>query len=269
MAITATLGARQSLGKYRAVDEYIIRGTDDKAAAISAMLGVAPATSDGLTLVDYDVEWEGPGLFRGNAHYATPEIAQSDTGETTLAFDLSGEQIHRTHSIGGAPIAVYVASGETAPATFGAIGVNGDSIEGVDVISPGMAFEVTYYKSIENVTWSYIQAVHALVGTTNNASVSLTASGISMTFATRELLLVGASAAPRGEKDWEFKLRFVARPNVTGLTIGDITGINKKGHEYLWVRYEDETDDTAKSVVKKAVAAYVEQVYPDGDYSVL
>ena len=56
-------------------------------------------------------------------------------------------------------------------------------------------------------------------------------------------------------------------PNKTGLTVGDITDIDKKGWEYMWVRYADAEDATAKAIVKKPVAVYVEKVYEEGDFS--
>jgi hypothetical protein len=49
--------------------------------------------------------------------------------------------------------------------------------------------------------------------------------------------------------------------------MGDITGIDKKGWEYLWVRYQDAED--ADVLVKQPAAVYVEQVYPYGDFSLL
>ena len=51
--------------------------------------------------------------------------------------------------------------------------------------------------------------------------------------------------------------------------IGDIGPINKKGWEYLWVRYEDEEDTDANALVKRPVAAYIEKVYRDGNFSAL
>ena len=56
---------------------------------------------------------------------------------------------------------------------------------------------------------------------------------------------------------------------MTNLTIGDITGVDKKGWEYLWVRYTDSVNDTAKALVKKPIAAYVERVYEYGDFGLL
>ena len=39
------------------------------------------------------------------------------------------------------------------------------------------------------------------------------------------------------------------------------------GDMYLGVRYADAEDAAAKVLVKKPVAAYVEKVYPDGDFA--
>lgn len=49
--------------------------------------------------------------------------------------------------------------------------------------------------------------------------------------------------------------------------MGNITGISKKGWEYLWVRYVDAEDAAAKAFVKKPQAVYVERVYEEGDFS--
>ncbi|MBC7077795.1 MAG: hypothetical protein H5T92_05745 [Synergistales bacterium] len=83
------------------------------------------------------------------------------------------------------------------------------------------------------------------------------------------MLFLGASGSKRGEEDWEITFRFAASPNATGLTVGEITGIAKKGWEYLWVRYADDVDDDAKVLVKRPIAVYVEQVYQYGDFSQL
>ncbi len=82
-----------------------------------------------------------------------------------------------------------------------------------------------------------------------------------------EVLFLGASGSKRGSDDWEITFRFAASPNKTGLTVGDIVNINKKGWEYMWVRYADAEDAVAKAIVKKPVAVYVEKVYEDGDFS--
>lgn len=84
-----------------------------------------------------------------------------------------------------------------------------------------------------------------------------------------ECLFLGAAGSKRGDEDWEITFRFAGSPNVTGLSVGPITGISKKGWEYLWVRYADVEDDNAKALVKRPVAAYVEQVYDAGNFGAL
>ena len=69
------------------------------------------------------------------------------------------------------------------------------------------------------------------------------------------------------DDDWEITYRFAASPNKTGLTVGDIGGISKKGWEYMWVRYADDVDDTAMALIKKPVAVYIEKVYDDAAFS--
>jgi hypothetical protein len=99
----------------------------------------------------------------------------------------------------------------------------------------------------------------SLTGKTNNASFA--------TFAEGELLFLGAdfSAASGGEVSITYK--FVASPNRTGLTVGPITGIAKKGHEYLWVLYRP--NQSGNFLVKVPVAVYVHKVYESGDFTLL
>jgi hypothetical protein len=84
-----------------------------------------------------------------------------------------------------------------------------------------------------------------------------------------ERLFLGASGSQRGTENWETTFRFAGSPNRTGIQIGSITGIAKKGWEYLWVRYADESDESARAFVKKPVGAYVERAYEEGDFSAL
>ena len=80
----------------------------------------------------------------------------------------------------------------------------------------------------------------------------------------------GRFRSQRGpDEDWEITFKFAGSPNRTGITVGPITGIAKKGWEYLWVRYADAEDPASNTLVKQPVAAYVEKVYEDGSFSSL
>jgi len=80
---------------------------------------------------------------------------------------------------------------------------------------------------------------------------------------------LGASGSKRGSDDWEIAYKFAASPNRTGITVGDIGGISKKGWEYPWVRYADSEDAAPKAIVKKPIAVYVEKVHEEGNFASL
>jgi hypothetical protein len=87
-----------------------------------------------------------------------------------------------------------------------------------------------------------------------------------------ECLFLGASGAQRGGGDWEINFQFAGSQNIgpnPGLKVGDITGIAKWGWEHLWARYVDVVDEETNTLVKRATAAYVEQVYFPGNFAAL
>jgi len=111
------------------------------------------------------------------------------------------------------------------------------------------------------VTQAYKGTLFRLTGKVNSGSWK--------GFNEGEVLFLGASGSRRGtnaDSDWEITFRFAASPNVTGLSVGSINGIAKKGWEYLWVRYADQEDTSANTIVKRPVAAYVERVYDEGNF---
>jgi hypothetical protein len=83
-------------------------------------------------------------------------------------------------------------------------------------------------------------------------------------------LFLGASGtqqwdSQKGDGPWNLSYKFIASPNATGLTVGEISDISKKGHEYLWVLYEDDVSDD--TLLKKPKAVYVNQVYKTASFA--
>lgn len=251
--------SRQSVeGESPAVDLiYIVRGTDDDLAAKSALLDASPVLYDGLVRQSLSIERVAEDIWEGTVRYGLLQPPQ--TGDSTYQFDTGGGTQHITQSI--QTVGRYAPAGKMAPDFRGAIGVTHDSVEGVDITIPVYSFSETHYIAADQVTGAYKATLFALTGKVNNASFR--------GFAAGEVLFLGASGSKRGEEDWEITFRFAASPNATGLTVGEITGIAKKGWEYLWVRYADDVDDDAKVLVKRPIAVYVEQVYQYGDFSQL
>ena len=131
----------------------------------------------------------------------------------------------------------------SAPDFGGAIEVDNEgNVNGVDVTMPVLNFTET----------------HTMAGTR-----------VSTSYSAGEVLFLGASGTKRSRKataPWEITYRFAVSPNKAGFRVGDIQVNRKCGWDYLWVRYADKVAEGGRNVVKKPVAAYVEQVYPEGDF---
>ncbi|MEX2373924.1 MAG: hypothetical protein WD800_09005, partial [Dehalococcoidia bacterium] len=219
---------------------YLVRGTDDDLAAKAALGDTAPSLYDGLTRQSRHIERIGEQLWLGTAHYARSESSTEppETGDSVFSFDTGGGTQHITQSL--ATVGSYPGD---APDHQGAIGVTADAVEGVDITVPVYHFSETHYIPASQVTLGYRGDLFHLTGKVNNAGFRGLAAG--------ECLFLGASGSQRGAgEDWEISFRFAGSPNRTGLSVGSITGITKKGWEYLWVRYEDVEDELAHAMVK-------------------
>jgi hypothetical protein len=139
------------------------------------------------------------------------------------------------------------------------IGFNGDNIEGVDIVTPVFNFSETHAIPDANVTGTYKAILFNATGKVNNATFK--------GFAAGEVLFLGASGSKRNDGPWEVTFRFAASQNVTGQTIGEITGINKKGWEYLWTYFKETTSQGAN--ISSPEQVNVEKVYESTDFSLL
>ena len=240
---------------------YILSGTPDDLTAKSMLLANTPTLYDGLVRDECTLEpiivdtVSDRGSWKCTVKYISPDDVPPEPGaEPLFSFDTGGGTQHVTQSL--STIARYPPE---APNFKGAIGVTHESVEGVDITVPVYNFSETHYFS--TISPSYRSALFFLTGKVNNASFKGMAAG--------ECLFLGASGSQRGSEKWEINFRFAGSPNRTGIQIGAITGIAKKGWEYLWVRYADEADATAHALVKKPVGVYIERVYEEGNFSSL
>lgn len=136
--------------------------------------------------------------------------------------------------------------------------------ERVNVTMPVFNFEETHTLSGTVVTDGWKKKVASITGTVN--------SGAFRGFEAGEVLFLGASGSKRSKKksaNWEITFRFAVSANVKSLKVGDLTVENKRGWDYLWVSYKTAVAANGRSLVKKPSAAYVEKVYPDGDFGTL
>jgi hypothetical protein len=267
------------------VKSYKIFGTADDVelhAAINAEISANGAYWQypgvvGMQLLaeQYSVSYLGDNAWQLTINYSKDGAEDGNAPlKRARSFDTTGGTQHITQAAQGSIVgvsgnAVTTASPErrfppSATAMSGAIGVDSNGVNGVDIVSPQLQWQEQYDVPNAYITSTYIRGLAGITGTVNNASFR--------GFAAGEVLFLGCSGNQewddqKGRGPWSLTYRFAASQNVTNKTIGDISGIDKKGHEYLWVRYEDSV--LANDLIKTPKAVYVDKVYMDGDFSSL
>ncbi len=188
---------------------------------------------------------------------------EPEPGEYTVSIDTNGGQVMQTYAYAESK---YVATGESAPGMNGAIDVQDKKPQGVQRIIPALKITVRAKIKTANITtvggvMAYARLISELTGTVNNA----TAFG---EFAAGELLFTGASGDIIAENP-SLQFTFLASKNVTGLTIGSITGITKAGHDYIWFSFKDDKDASTGLLQSKPRAAYVNRIYGEANHGLL
>ena len=271
MAATFTVeerwaGRKRSGGNARSASvEYIItqtydvqnpNATSDDGEAIQALVGNSPdkwGTAE-IPRASYDVEQISDRIWLGTVNY---NYNEKEEDKFEYSFDTGGGTQKITQTISPLQVHKY---GANAPDFQGAINVDDNSVNGIDIIVPVFNFSETRVVNKLNIDTGFKLSIFNLVGKVNASSWH--------GFAAGEVLFAGASGAKSGRfGDWEITYKFAASPNKTNITIGSITGINKKGWEYLWVRYEKSTDQNCLIQIPKSV--YVHEVYPSANFSAL
>jgi hypothetical protein len=212
-----------------------------------------------LMAESYSVSFLGDNAWQVTINYAKDGAEDGDAPlKRARSFDTSGGTQHITQAYGETKF------GANAPDQQKAIGVDSNGVNGVDIVVPQLQWQESYDVPNAFVTDAYIRGVSGVTGTTNNAAFR--------GFEAGEVLFVGCSGSQewddqKGRGPWSLSFRFVASKNVTGETIGEISGVNKKGHEYLWVRYEE--SESSSVLIKKPKAVYVNKVYRESSFSAL
>lgn len=273
MAIWERFGSRdgqEDLSKSNASRRtlrFIVDGTNNDATVDNtvATSSVVPVFFAGLVRNSWDKLQIGPGLWEVDVDYIDPKREdaeeQPDTGDGRFSFDTTGGLVHITQNKDGKTTS-YAAAGVTAPDFKGAIGVTDDTVEGVDQVIPALKFSLTYRLPQTQITLPYVLTLRDLTGKSNDANFK--------GFKQNELLFLGAVGEERTNGDPEIQFFFESSENLQNIVLGGgITVAEKKGHDYLWVHYRTEEDATAKRIVQRPLAAYVEELVEEDDFSKL
>jgi hypothetical protein len=228
--------------------KYVASGTSDDLFVRSYAINATPAiygTAQGvLYRQDIRIEAESASVFYVDVPYGPKE---KETGSFTLSFDTQGGTVHITSSkstIGKYPNGV-------APDYKQAIGVHGDEVDGCDVVVPALKLQLTYKHPAGIISLPRIKLLALATGTVNSDTF--------LTFPPGSVLFLGCSGTEGTATETEITYHFACSENADSLTVGDITGINKKGHDYLWVSFKDDVD--GGRAVKVPQFVYVERVY--------
>lgn len=242
--------------------DLIVFDQDDETAAIQKAKDTLPVKKEGLKLSMIEAtERINESTYKVRATYQEDLEKERDEtdAERSFTFDTSGATVHITQS------KTTEAYPPTAPKYNGAIGVDNDgNINGVDITVPTLNFTETHILNHSKVNTRYKQKVAYLTGKVNNSRFR--------GFDAGEVLFLGATGSRTGtEKDdpWEVTFRFAVSENSLNLNVGGIIVPKKRGWDYMWVRYADTLANDKKSVVKKPVAVYIEQVYEKEDFGKL
>ena len=231
-----------------------------------------------LLMENYDVKhlgggvWEVTASFKRNGENADTPAPM----KRSRSFDTTGGKQKITQQIYGTEARFP----STAPSMGNAINYNGQSVQGVDVIIPSLVWQEQYEVPSIAISATYIRSVSSLTGTVND--------NVFRVFPEGEVLFSGGSGSQQLDSDagygsWQLTYKFVASSNagvgsvlppiMMGLPGEGVTGgVEKKGHEFLWVLYEDgtdETDTTSKEIVPRPSYAYVNKVYRESDFNSL
>ncbi len=263
---TLTSGEKKSATK-----EYVITGTTSAEEALYLLGGTSPISFSvsGVTVyrTSGEVAPEAGDIWTGTASYsekernpATEKEQQSENGwGGSISFDTAGTTSNVSTSLRTVEAGYNQSLVGAAPDFGGLINVSGSDVKGVDIIMPGLKFTETHEVPFEVITTEYASELSFLTGSVNDNTFR--------GFAAGEVLFTGCSGQTKSAEIYTMSYNFVCQPSMENVPIGPFPGISKKGHEYLWVYFSESEDEDAKELVKQPVAYYVEQVYPEGDFS--
>ena len=248
----------------RGQKKYSVFGTNDAAAARTAVLALAPATYQSLVRQDADANpithvVAGNDVVDVVVNYARSVPSQYQTGKTTEAWSTTGGTQHVTQSISS----VGYGPGANATANKGAILVDPETkeVRGVDIVIPQRSLTLRVELSPAEVTEAWQEQLTALTGRVNQATFRGHAAG--------EVLFLGAESPgfTTGDPFYPITYSFAVSPNLSNVTIGDITSIVKFGWEFLDVRYKQ--IESGSELFLQPQAVYRHALYYNGDFTIL
>ncbi|MEM9108611.1 MAG: hypothetical protein AAGC72_01150 [Planctomycetota bacterium] len=257
----------------------LITGAASASAARTEAIGATSPTENGLPrrLIDINVDEQGTQDGGGNQDYIVTvpygtgggsQNSDLDVGDTRILYSTVGGSVHITQSL------ETKASYGDAEDHEEAIGVDHEgNVTGTDILNGAFDFSIIKVVNASSLTSSYISSIASLNTPnphTNNATFSHEDSAGRVVGGDEgELLFIGFRNSPRGDGTDELQFDFKRSDNLTDALPATAWTVVKDGWDHLWVAYKRAEDLANNKIVTVPASAYVEKVYPAGDYSLL
>jgi hypothetical protein len=244
---------------------FVVTGCFAELSAFNVVAAASATRRSGLWRQNIAANDQGNGCWKGTVTYGQEQKA---VGTYNMTFDTTGGTLHVAVSKSlRAKYSIYNAAGVVlAPYTVGSaapIGEHDGQVDGCEIVIPALKLTWTFRHAVGAVPMSRIKQLARFTGYTNTDQW--------MTFDANELLFLGATGSQGSDTETTVAYNFAASENITGLTIGDIAGIAKKGHDYLDVKWMDtvETHGSYELDAKKAKHVYTHRVYDETAFGTL
>lgn len=255
-------------------EDWYVFGTTDRIIARQELIANTPDVStEGLLrtsvrLVDFTDD-----CWLCEIVYGIKRMAKE--GELRIMVDGEGgrEKIYQALAV----VSAVGISGRVIPDTKGVIGYESDgTINGVEIEVSGATILMEFHVQRGVISDAYLAKIAKMSKKVNSKKFKGYDPGElrfkKYTFEDTIKLDEEGTALSK------LTLEFVAEENVTGIQIGDLPPIDKRGHDYLWVYSEEMSADPMpvtgggptppKMVIKRPIFAFVNQVYRYEDFKV-
>lgn len=243
---------------------YLVQGATALDEVYAAVEGYAPALTDGKPIHDIradiietpsGTDWRVRVIYQasGGGNIGPPGADGTDYGGTT------GATATRRFALETKQTATAV--GFEAPDLGGAINATAGAINGVDIVvrQQRLGFRVRR----DDLPAAYRVTLFNATGRINSLPISYR----SVLYDAGELLYLGADWVEQEDGSYVVDHGMLAEPNVTGLFVGGLGPVSKRGHDYVSL-YTEETQ-VGDAVVQQPRALHVYRVYDEVDFSAL
>ena len=229
-------GVTQDKDAVEAVNTYLLQVLGNPPNIGALVLDTINATEGGQNIYNVTSTWK---TFQRRSQPQQPAQGQTQSDETDFSFSLSLQPVRLKIPIGAVAVFKATDAADWTPQMLNDVG-SGEEPEGVDVFEPVYEEEKTIRIRTTALTQQYRTTLRKAVGKTNADEFQGWQPG--------EVLLMGVSGTRRGSVDSEITFRWSVRENEDNLTVAGISGIQKKGWQYLWPRAETRSSDTSPMV---------------------